>query len=62
MANQGGKQWREISPLLLAYSGPKGESLIRSVKKPLKSKLPDNIVTKSAYWAVTLKPGFHPWD
>ena len=38
--------------LLLPYSSPKGEKFIRSMKKALKSKLPDNIVTKSAYSAV----------
>ena len=32
--------------LLLRYSRSKGEKLIRLMKKTLKSKLPDNIVTK----------------
>ena len=44
---------------LLPYSGPKGEKLIRSMKKALKNKLPDNIVTKSAYLAMRLKDKFH---
>ena len=34
--------------LVLPYSGPKGEKLTRSMKKALKSKLPNKIVTKSA--------------
>ena len=34
--------------LILPYSGTKGEKLIRSMKKTLKSKLPAN-VTKPAY-------------
>ena len=41
--------------MLLPYSGSKGEKLIRSVKKALKSKLPEKIVTKSAYSAMRLK-------
>ena len=34
--------------LLLPYSSPKGEKLIRKMKKASKSKIPDNIVTKSS--------------
>ena len=45
--------------LLLPYSSSKGEKLIRSMKKALKSKLPYNIVTKSAYSAVRLKDKFN---
>ena len=45
--------------LLLPYSGPKGEKLIRSMKKALKSKLPDDIVTKSSYSAMRLKDKFN---
>ena len=45
--------------LLLLYSGPKGEKLIRSMKKGLKSQLPDDIVTKSAYSAMRLKDKFN---
>ena len=45
--------------LLLPCSGPKGEKLIRSMKKALKSKLPDDIVTKSAYSAMRLKDKFN---
>ena len=45
--------------LLLPYSGPKCAKLIRSLKKALKSKLPDNIVTKSAYSAMRLKGKFN---
>ena len=41
--------------LLLPYSRPEGEKVIRSMKKALKSKLPDTIVTKSASLAVRLK-------
>ena len=44
---------------LLPYSGPKDEKLIRSMKKAFKSKLPDNIVSKSAYSAVRLKNKFN---
>ena len=44
--------------LLLPYSGPKGEKLIRSMKMALKSKLPDNIVNKSGYSAMRLKDKF----
>ena len=45
--------------LLLPYSGPKGEKLIRSMKKALKSKLIDDFVTKSAYSAMRLKDKFN---
>ena len=45
--------------LLLAYSGSEGEKLIRSMKKALKSKLPNNIVTKSAYLAMRLRDKFN---
>ena len=45
--------------LLLPYSGPKGEKLIRSMKETLKSKLPDDTVTKSAYSAMRLKDKFN---
>ena len=45
--------------LLLPYSGPKGERLIRSMKKALKNKLPDNIVCKSAYSSIRLKDKFN---
>ena len=45
--------------LLLPYSGPKGEKHIRSMKKALKSKLPDDIVTKSAYSTMRLKDKFN---
>ena len=44
--------------LLLPYSGFEGEKLIRLMKKTLKSKLPDNIVTKSAYTATRLRGKF----
>ena len=58
IANQWSKQWREIPLshfLLLPYYGPKGEKLIRSIKKALRGKLPDNIVTKLAYSAMQIK-------
>ena len=42
--------------LLLLYLGPKGEKLM---KKAIKSKLPDNIVIKSAYSAMRLKYKFN---
>ena len=45
--------------LLLTYSSPRGEKLIRSMKKALKIKLPDCIVTKSAYSAMRLKDKFN---
>ena len=45
--------------LLLPYSGFEGEKLIRLMKKTLKSKLPDNIVTKSAYAATRLRDKFN---
>ena len=45
--------------LLLPYSGPKGERLIRSMKKALKNKLPDNIVSKPAYSSMRLKDKFN---
>ena len=45
--------------LLLPYSGPKGEKLIRSMKKGLKSKIPDSIVTKLSYSAMRLKDKFN---
>ena len=45
--------------LLLRYSRSKGEKLIRLMKKTLKSKLPDNIVTKSAYAATRLRDKFN---
>ena len=45
--------------LLLPYSGFEGEKLIRLMKKTLKSKLPDNIVTKSAYMATRLRDKFN---
>ena len=45
--------------LLLPYSGPKCEELNRSMKKALKSKLPDDIVTKSACSAMRLKDKFN---
>ena len=45
--------------LLLPCSSLKGQKLIRSMKKALKSKLPDNIVTKSAYSTVRLKDKFN---
>ena len=45
--------------MLLPYSGSKGEKPIRSMKKALKSKLPENIVTKSAYSAMRLKDKFN---
>ena len=45
--------------LLPRYSRSKGEKLIRLMKKTLKSKLPDNIVTKSAYMATRLRDKFN---
>ena len=45
--------------LLPRYSRSKGEKLIRLMKKALKSKLPDNIVTKSAYMATRLRDKFN---
>ena len=45
--------------LLLPYSGPKVEKLIRSMKKGLKSKIPDSIVTKLSYSAMRLKDKFN---
>ena len=43
----------------MPYSVPKGEKLIRSMKKALKSKLTHDIVTKSAYSAMRLKDKFN---
>ena len=45
--------------LLLPYPGPKAEKLFRPMKKAIKSKLPDNIVVKSAYSAMRLKYKFN---
>ena len=44
---------------ILPYSGPDSEKLIRSMKKAFKSKLPNNIVTQSAYSAMRLKDKFN---
>ena len=44
--------------LLLPYSGFEGEELVRLRKKTTKIKLPDNIVTKSAYTATRLRDTF----
>ena len=50
----------KISHLLLSpYFGPKGEKLIRSMKKAFKIKLSDGIVTKSAYSAMRIKGNFN---
>ena len=45
--------------MLFPYSGTKSEKLIRSMKKAIWSKLPDNIVNKSAYSAMRLKDKFN---
>ena len=45
--------------LLLPYSAPKGEKLIRSMKEAVKTKLPDNILSKAAYLAIRLKDKFN---
>ena len=43
----------------MPYAGQKPERLIKSIKKPLKYNLPNNIVTKSAYSASKLSNKFN---
>lgn len=43
----------------MSYAGPKVEKLIGTMKKVLKSKLLENIITKSAYSVIRLSDKFN---
>ena len=45
--------------MVLPYSGAKGENFIKSIEIALKRKLPEIIVTKSAYSATRSKDEFN---